>query len=39
LEVGGGEGYRESLNLENTMWANTYVAAGKVIGMALYTGS
>lgn len=32
------EDYREPLSLENTLWANTYVAAGTVIGLILYTG-
>ena len=38
---GGGDGdeeRREPLNLENTMWANTFLAAGKVIGLVMYTG-
>jgi phospholipid-translocating ATPase len=38
LEVGGGEGLRESLSLENTLWCNTYVAAGKVQALVIYTG-
>lgn len=28
----------ESLSLENTVWANTVVASGKLIGMVVYTG-
>jgi phospholipid-translocating ATPase len=28
----------ESLSLENTMWANTVVASGTVIGLVIYTG-
>lgn len=30
LEVGGGEGQREALSLENTMWCNTFLASGRV---------
>jgi len=33
-----GQKVRESLSLENTMWASTILAAGKVYGMVLYTG-
>lgn len=33
-----GNGYREPLSLENTMWANTVLAAGKIYGMVIYTG-
>jgi len=29
----------ESLSLENTMWANTVVASGTVIGLVIYTGN
>lgn len=32
------EEYREPLSLENTLWANTYVAAGSVVGLVMYTG-
>jgi phospholipid-translocating ATPase len=38
LEVGGGEGQRESLGLENTLWCNTFLAAGKAKALVLYTG-
>lgn len=38
LEVGGGEGQRESLSLENSLWCNTYLAAGKAKALVLYTG-
>lgn len=38
LEVGGGEGYREGITLENTLWANTYLAAGKAVGLCIYAG-
>lgn len=34
-----GESVVESLSLENTMWANTVVASGTVIGLTVYTGS
>ncbi|KAL4446594.1 hypothetical protein ABPG74_005532 [Tetrahymena malaccensis] len=30
--------YREPLSLENTLWANTYVAAGEIVGLVIYTG-
>lgn len=34
-----GSSYRESLSLENTMWANTILASpGHVLGMVVYTG-
>eukprot|EP00002_Diphylleia_rotans_P019556 TRINITY_DN3778_c0_g2_i9.p1 TRINITY_DN3778_c0_g2~~TRINITY_DN3778_c0_g2_i9.p1 ORF type:complete len:1276 (+),score=258.10 TRINITY_DN3778_c0_g2_i9:70-3897(+) len=29
----------ESLNLENTLWANTVLASGHIVGMVIYTGS
>ena len=29
----------ESLNVENTMWANTVVASGTACGMVIYTGN
>jgi phospholipid-translocating ATPase len=29
---------RESLSLENTLWANTVLANGKIIGLVAYTG-
>lgn len=33
------EAHRESLSLENTMWANTVLASsGYVVGMIVYTG-
>lgn len=32
------EEYREPLSLENTLWANTYVAAGEIVGLIIYTG-
>lgn len=31
--------HAESLSLENTMWANTVIASGTVIGVVVYTGS
>jgi phospholipid-translocating ATPase len=33
-----GESMVESLNDENTMWANTYVASGSALGVVIYTG-
>lgn len=30
--------YQESLNLENTLWANTVLASGKAWGMIIYCG-
>ncbi len=50
LEAGGGSGGAfastgsgseniESLSLENTLWANTVIASGTVIGCVVYTGS
>lgn len=32
------ESFRESLSLENTMWANTVLASGKILGLVIYTG-
>jgi phospholipid-translocating ATPase len=29
---------KESISLENSLWANTYVAAGKVSCVVIYTG-
>lgn len=37
-ETDSKEEYREPLSLENTLWANTYVAAGSIIGLVIYTG-
>ena len=28
----------ESLNIENTLWANTVVASGTALGLVIYTG-
>lgn len=33
-----GDAQRESLALENTLWANTFIATGDVTGMVIYTG-
>lgn len=33
------EGSEESLDLQNTLWANTVVAAGSATGIVVYTGS
>ncbi|KYR01728.1 hypothetical protein DLAC_01739 [Tieghemostelium lacteum] len=33
-----GTGETESLSVENTLWANTVIASGNVIGCAIYTG-
>jgi|JI6StandDraft_1071083.scaffolds.fasta_scaffold74815_2 phospholipid-translocating ATPase len=30
---------KESLNLDNTAWANTVLAAGQLIGIVIFTGS
>ena len=30
---------KESLDLENTLWASTVVASGKILAMVIYTGS
>ncbi|CAD8114795.1 unnamed protein product [Paramecium sonneborni] len=38
LEVGGGEGQREALSLENTLWCNTFLASGKIQAVVVYTG-
>jgi phospholipid-translocating ATPase len=32
------EAQREILTLENTVWANTYIAAGSVTGVVVFTG-
>lgn len=29
---------KESVSIDNTLWANTYVAAGKVTCVVIYTG-
>ena len=29
----------ESLNIENTIWCNTVVASGSIIGVTIYTGT
>lgn len=29
---------KESICIDNTLWANTFVAAGKVICVVIYTG-
>ena len=33
-----GSDLSESLNMENTLWANTVVASGTALGVAVYTG-
>lgn len=38
MEVGGGDGHREPLSLENTMWCNTVLSAGKVLAIVIFTG-
>ena len=38
IEMGGGNGPQESLSLENTMWANTYLTAGQIVGLVIYVG-
>ena len=38
LEVGGGDGQREPLSLENTLWCNTVLSAGKILAMVIFTG-
>lgn len=38
LEVGGGDGQRESLSLENTLWCNTVLSAGKILALVIFTG-
>jgi phospholipid-translocating ATPase len=38
LDVGGGEGQREGLSLNNTLWGNTFLASGTAIGIVMYTG-
>jgi len=37
-EVSRGPIYKESLSLENTMWANTVLTSGVAFAMVLYTG-
>ena len=32
------EAHREALTLENTVWANTFIAAGTVMGVVVFTG-
>jgi phospholipid-translocating ATPase len=34
----GDDTYKESLSLENSMWANTVLASGIIYGLILYTG-
>ncbi|CAD5119096.1 DgyrCDS7742 [Dimorphilus gyrociliatus] len=31
--------YEDSLNIENTLWANTVVASGTALGIVIYTGN
>lgn len=31
--------HKEPLNLDSTMWANTILTSGKIIGMVIYVGS
>jgi len=38
LESTANESYRESLGLQNTIWANTYLASGRIIGLVIFTG-
>lgn len=33
-----GKVLKEPLNLDNTMWANTILTSGKIIGIVIYTG-
>ena len=33
-----GNGAEVSLNIENTLWSNTVVASGTVLGLVVYTG-
>jgi phospholipid-translocating ATPase len=32
------ENYQESLNLENTLWCNTILATGKILGIVIFIG-
>lgn len=42
LQKGGADGNEIldeiGINVENTMWANTVVAAGSAVGLVVYTG-
>ena len=38
LEIGGGDGQREGLSLENTLWCNTVLSAGKILALVIFTG-
>ena len=29
----------ESLNIENTIWCNTVIASGSIVGVTIYTGN
>ncbi len=31
-------GVEDSLNVDNTLWSNTVIASGNVIGVVIYTG-
>ena len=32
------DGHKEPLDLENTMWANTVLCSGKILGLVMFTG-
>jgi phospholipid-translocating ATPase len=34
----GDDGKKEPLDLENTMWANTVLCSGKILGLIIFTG-
>lgn len=39
LDSNGNHLHTEPLNVENTIWANTVVASGTIIGLVIYTGT
>lgn len=39
VDVGGGKTQTEPLSIENTIWANSVVASGTIIGLVVYAGT
>jgi len=38
FQVEGGDGHKEPLSLENTLWANTVLASSTILALVMYTG-
>jgi phospholipid-translocating ATPase len=39
LTIKGDKEEKESLGVDNTLWSNTVVASGTIVGLVIYTGS